>query len=281
MSAPVVDKLRQGHARSCDSGGARGLAHKCAGSHATPVKATRSGPREGPSPDTTLHCVGARGPDVAKVRSLTVLCGLQIKVVTGNAPKGPLQYKRCQCFGHTQRNCGMHLGVWPAVTSNYLGSVSLQRSSLSAAPAEETTLKTIVVCSKWKEAMAVAAAKGKAAERMASTRACQRSNQLQLSFHLNRRNLAMAETTLSEAAASSRLMLRPILHQLHLTQEDRPRGRLPQRVVKVSQLVLKCRWWNPSHPIPNRPTQNPLSHRVSLHSRGSPISSRTLTLKPT
>jgi hypothetical protein len=35
-----------------------GLAHQCADSHATPVKATGSGPREGPFPDTTLHLVG-------------------------------------------------------------------------------------------------------------------------------------------------------------------------------------------------------------------------------
>jgi hypothetical protein len=48
----------------------------------------------------------ARGPDVAKVRSLTELCSLRVKVETYNAPKGPLQCKRCQRFGHTQRNCG-------------------------------------------------------------------------------------------------------------------------------------------------------------------------------
>jgi hypothetical protein len=42
----------------------------------------------------------ARHPDVAKVRSLTDIGCLQ---VTYNAPKGPLQSKRCQRFGHTQR----------------------------------------------------------------------------------------------------------------------------------------------------------------------------------
>jgi hypothetical protein len=47
----------------------------------------------------------ARGPDVAKVRSLTELCGLRVKVETYNAPKCPLQCKRCQRFGHKQRNC--------------------------------------------------------------------------------------------------------------------------------------------------------------------------------
>jgi hypothetical protein len=33
----------------------------------------------------------ARGPDVAKVRSLTKLCGLWMRMETYNAPKGPLQ----------------------------------------------------------------------------------------------------------------------------------------------------------------------------------------------
>jgi hypothetical protein len=42
----------------------------------------------------------ARGHDVAEVRSRTDLCGLRVKVETYNAPKGPLQCKRCQRFGH-------------------------------------------------------------------------------------------------------------------------------------------------------------------------------------
>ena len=48
----------------------------------------------------------ARGPEVSRVRSLTELCGLRVTVETYVAPKGPLQLKRCQRFGHTQRNCG-------------------------------------------------------------------------------------------------------------------------------------------------------------------------------
>jgi hypothetical protein len=45
----------------------------------------------------------ARGPEVAKVRSLAELCGLRVSVETYVAPKAPLQCKRCQRFGHTQR----------------------------------------------------------------------------------------------------------------------------------------------------------------------------------
>jgi hypothetical protein len=36
----------------------------------------------------------ARGPDVAKVRSLADLCGLRVKVETHRVPKEPLQCKR-------------------------------------------------------------------------------------------------------------------------------------------------------------------------------------------
>ena len=48
----------------------------------------------------------ARGPEVSRVRSITELCGLRVSVESYVAPKGPLQCKRCQRFGPTQRNCG-------------------------------------------------------------------------------------------------------------------------------------------------------------------------------
>jgi hypothetical protein len=47
-----------------------------------------------------------RGPEVQKVRSLSELCGLRVSVEAYVAPKATLQCKRCQRFGHTQRNCG-------------------------------------------------------------------------------------------------------------------------------------------------------------------------------
>jgi hypothetical protein len=53
----------------------------------------------------------ARGPDVAKVRSLTEICDLRIKVETYVALKLPMQCKRSQRFGHTQRLCTQVRGL--------------------------------------------------------------------------------------------------------------------------------------------------------------------------
>jgi hypothetical protein len=122
--------------------------------------------------------------------------------------------------------------------------------------------------------------KGSAVGMMASPRACQRTKQLQRSHLPNRINMAVAGTMLSEAAASTRFRLRPILHPLQPTQEDALSGRQPQRAVNVCPLVLKCRLWNPSEPIQKRLTLQTISHRVSLHSRGSTIYLRTSPLRP-
>jgi hypothetical protein len=48
----------------------------------------------------------ARGAEAQTVRSLTEVCGLLVSVESYVAPKAPQQCKRCQLFGHTQRNCG-------------------------------------------------------------------------------------------------------------------------------------------------------------------------------
>ena len=43
----------------------------------------------------------ARGPEVSRLRSVTEPCGLRVSVESYLAPKGPMQCKRCQRFGHT------------------------------------------------------------------------------------------------------------------------------------------------------------------------------------
>ena len=74
----------------------------------TQLRSWRHG--QGPAKDRppTPHFIisVARGPEVSKVRSLTELCGLRVSVESYVAPKGALQCKCCQRFGHTQRNCG-------------------------------------------------------------------------------------------------------------------------------------------------------------------------------
>ena len=75
------------------------------------VTQLRSGRRDqDPSKDrpSTPHFIVslARGPEVSKVQTLTELCGLRVTAESYVVPKGPLQCKSCQRFGHTQRNCG-------------------------------------------------------------------------------------------------------------------------------------------------------------------------------
>ena len=79
--------------------------------HVQEVMQLRSGRRDqDPAKDQPLapHFIVsvARGPEVSKVRSVTELCGLRVSVESYVARKGPLQCKRCQRFGHTQRKCG-------------------------------------------------------------------------------------------------------------------------------------------------------------------------------
>lgn len=70
------------------------------------VMQLRSRSRDMDRPLTTHFIVSvARGPGVVKLRALTEICGLRIKVETYVAPKGPMKCKRFQYFGHTQRNC--------------------------------------------------------------------------------------------------------------------------------------------------------------------------------
>jgi hypothetical protein len=69
----------------------------------------------------------ARGPEVSKVRPLTELCGLRVSVESYMAPKGPLQCKRCQCFGHTQRTCGYTPRCFVCAGSHISGGCSTPR----------------------------------------------------------------------------------------------------------------------------------------------------------
>jgi len=76
------------------------------------------------------------------VRSMTELCGLRVSVETYITPKGTLQCKGCQHFGHTQRYCGYAPGVLLVARLTSQGSAPPHSSSLSAAAVEETKQPT-------------------------------------------------------------------------------------------------------------------------------------------
>jgi hypothetical protein len=102
----------------------------------------------------------ARGPDVAKVRSLTDLCGLRVKVETYNAPNGPLQCKLCQRFGHTQRNCSYALRCVACFDEYPSGKCVTPKQQIKCCSCGGNHIANYRGCTKWKEAKAAAAKRG-------------------------------------------------------------------------------------------------------------------------
>jgi len=98
----------------------------------------------------------ARGPDVAKVRSLTELCGLQIKVETYNAAEEPLRCKRCQRFGHTQHNCGYAPRCVACGYAQPSGTCVTPKQQLKCCSCGGNYTAYYRGCSKWKDAKAAA-----------------------------------------------------------------------------------------------------------------------------
>jgi hypothetical protein len=98
----------------------------------------------------------AQGRDVAKVRALTDICGLRVKVETYVAPKWPMQFKRCKRVGLTQRNCGHAprcLASWDAPKA---GSCATSKEHLKCCSCGGNHTANYRGC-KWKEAKAAAA----------------------------------------------------------------------------------------------------------------------------
>jgi hypothetical protein len=109
-------------------------------------------------PQTTHFIVSvARGPDVAKVRFLIDLCGLRVRVETYNAPKGPLQCKRCQRFGHTQHNCGYAPRCVACGDEHPSGKCVTPKQQLKCCSCGGNHTANYRGCSNWKEAKAAAA----------------------------------------------------------------------------------------------------------------------------
>ena len=99
----------------------------------------------------------ARGPEVSKVWSLTELCGLRVPMEPYVAPKGPLQCKRFQRFGHTQRNCG-HTPRWVSRRGSHLSSGCCNpREQPQCCGCGGNYTANYHGCVKWKEASAALA----------------------------------------------------------------------------------------------------------------------------
>jgi hypothetical protein len=120
------------------------------------VAQLRSGSRD-QDPDKdgppTTHIISvARGPEVSRVRSLTELCGLRVTVETYLAPKGPLQCKCCQRFGHTQRDC-RHVPRCVACGGSHLsGECPVPRGQPECCNCGGDHTANYRGCVKWKEA---------------------------------------------------------------------------------------------------------------------------------
>jgi hypothetical protein len=118
----------------------------------------------------------ARGPEVAKVRSLTELCGLRVQMETYVAPKGPLECKRCQRFRHTQRNCGYAPRCVACGDAHTSGTCATSKQQLKCYSRGGTTLPAVAVAvSGRRQGRPLQnARKGNAAIMLASPRLCQR-----------------------------------------------------------------------------------------------------------
>jgi len=104
-----------------------------------------------------LHCVRGTGPQVSRVRSITELCGLGVSVESYLYPKGPLQCKRCQSYGHTQRNCEYAPRCVACRGSHFSGGCSTPRDLNVCCGCGGNHTASYRVCVKWKEATAAVA----------------------------------------------------------------------------------------------------------------------------
>jgi len=91
------------------------------------------------------------------VLSITELCGLRVSVESYLAPKGPLQCKRCQRFGHTQRNCGYAPRCVACGSYHLSGGCSTPRDQPVCCGCGGNHTASYRVCVKWKEAKAALA----------------------------------------------------------------------------------------------------------------------------
>ena len=121
-------------------------------------------------PLTTHFIVSvARGPEVSKVRSITELCGLRVSVASYVAPKSPLQYKRCQHIGDTQRKCGYATRCVACGGSHIFGGCSTAREQPQCCSCGGNHTASYRGCIKWKEAKAALGKRAPGVRKSAAT----------------------------------------------------------------------------------------------------------------
>jgi len=99
----------------------------------------------------------ARGPELTRVRSITELCGLRVSLESYLAPKVPMQCKRCQRFGQTQRNCSYAPRCVACEGSHFSGGCSTPREQTQCCGYGGYHAANYRDCVKWKGAKAALA----------------------------------------------------------------------------------------------------------------------------
>jgi len=117
-----------------------------------PTVATRTPPRTALPPP--LHCIGAAR---AWGTQSAITCALRVSVQSYVTPKGPLQCKRCQRFGHTQRNCGYAPRCVACEGSHHSGGCSTPREQPQCCGCGSYDTANYRDCIKWKEVKAALA----------------------------------------------------------------------------------------------------------------------------
>jgi hypothetical protein len=102
----------------------------------------------------------AQSPDVTRVHTITQLCGLRVNVESYVAPKCPLQWKRCQHFGHTQRGCGYAPRCVACGEAHLSGGCSTSKEQLKCCSCGGNHTAIYRGCGKWKKAKAALARSG-------------------------------------------------------------------------------------------------------------------------
>jgi hypothetical protein len=84
----------------------------------------------------------------------TDIRGLRVKVERDIAPKGPLQCKRSERCGHTQRNCGYATRCVACGNAHPSGKSVIPNQQLNCCSCERNHTATHRGCSEWKDAKA-------------------------------------------------------------------------------------------------------------------------------